>query len=96
MSSSTTPDRDPDAVDLPLRLTSLLILLRPLDVWWITPWLLVGAAGALLSSRLRTSPITWAAAAVLIGARIAVVWPLADNHIFLLAYWCLAIAIALW
>ena len=30
-----------------------------------------------------------------IGLRIADDWPLADNHIYLLAYWCLAIALAL-
>ena len=27
--------------------------------------------------------------------RIAAVWPLSDNHIYLLGYWCLAIALAL-
>ena len=29
------------------------------------------------------------------AARIVVVWPLSDNHIYLLAYWCLAIGLAL-
>ena len=29
------------------------------------------------------------------AARIVAVWPLADNHIYLLAYWCLAIGLAL-
>ncbi len=33
--------------------------------------------------------------ALLVAARIAVVWPLSDNHIYLLAYWCLAIGLAL-
>jgi hypothetical protein len=31
----------------------------------------------------------------LVTARIIVDWPLPDNHIYLLAYWCLAIALAL-
>jgi hypothetical protein len=35
------------------------------------------------------------ALAVLIGIRIVDDWPLADNHIYLLAYWCLAAAAAL-
>ena len=33
--------------------------------------------------------------AALVAARIAFVWPLSDNHIYLLAYWCLAIGLAL-
>ena len=33
--------------------------------------------------------------ALLVAARIVVVWPLSDNHIYLLAYWCLAIGLAL-
>jgi len=33
--------------------------------------------------------------AILTGWRIAADWPLADNHIYLLGYWCLAAAIGL-
>jgi hypothetical protein len=33
--------------------------------------------------------------ALFVGARIVVLWPLSDNHIYLLAYWCLAIGLAL-
>ena len=33
--------------------------------------------------------------ALLAAARIVAVWPLSDNHIYLLAYWCLAIGLAL-
>jgi hypothetical protein len=33
--------------------------------------------------------------ALLVGVRIADDWPLADNHIYLLAYWCLAVALAM-
>ena len=32
---------------------------------------------------------------MLVAARIVFVWPLSDNHIYLLAYWCLAIGLAL-
>jgi hypothetical protein len=32
---------------------------------------------------------------VLIALRIVLEWPLPDNHIYLLAYWCLAVAVAL-
>jgi hypothetical protein len=41
------------------------------------------------------SPVLWGTAAVLVAVRIASDWPLADNHIYLLGYWCLAIALAL-
>ena len=33
--------------------------------------------------------------AVLVAIRIVYVWPLSDNHIYLLAYWCLAVGLAL-
>ena len=39
--------------------------------------------------------MTWLLLAVLVAARIVVVWPLSDNHIYLLCYWCLAISLAL-
>ena len=50
---------------------------------------------SLILRSVRRAPITWLVLAALIGARIVVVWPLSDNHIYLLAYWCLAIGLAL-
>ena len=82
----------PDSV---LTLTAIVLLLRPLDVWWLTPIIIAVACLALLSRSVRHAPITWIVLAVLIAARIVVVWPLSDNHIYLLAYWCLAIGLAL-
>src|SRR5262245_47324008 len=84
-----------DAQDLPLQLTALILLLRPFDVWWVTGFVLIGAGLSLLFAPVRRTPVTWLALSVLIGARIAAVWPLSDNHIYLLAYWCLAIGLAL-
>jgi hypothetical protein len=43
----------------------------------------------------RRAPITWVLIALCVTARIVLVWPLSDNHIYLLAYWCLAIGLAL-
>ena len=37
----------------------------------------------------------WSALALLVAIRIADDWPLADNHIYLLCYWVLAVALAL-
>jgi hypothetical protein len=82
----------PDSV---LTLTAIILLLRPLDVWWVAPVVIAAACLSLLSVAVRRAPITWILLAVLIATRIAVVWPLSDNHIYLLAYWCLAIGLAL-
>jgi hypothetical protein len=78
-----------------LQLTAIVLLLRPFDIWWITPFALAAACLSLLFPQVRRSPLTWLLLALLTAARIAAVWPLADNHIYLLAYWCLAIALAL-
>jgi hypothetical protein len=53
------------------------------------------AALALVIPRVLTAPLAWLALALLTGVRIAGDWPLADNHVYLLAYWCIAAAIAL-
>ena len=88
------PDED-GIVDPVLTLTAILLLLRPLDVWWIAPVVLAAACLSLLSPPVRRAPVTWILVALFVGARIVVVWPLSDNHIYLLAYWCLAIGLAL-
>jgi hypothetical protein len=43
---------------------------------------------------LRSAPV-WGGIALLVAIRIVEDWPLADNHIYLLSYWSLAIALAL-
>jgi hypothetical protein len=63
--------------------------------WYVRPVLLALAAAALVSPRVLRMPIVWATATVAIAIRIASDWPLADNHIYLLGYWTLAIALAL-
>ena len=88
------PD-EPGVADAVLTLTAVILLLRPLDVWWLTPFILAAACLSLLSRHVRRTPLTWIVVALLVAARIAVVWPLSDNHIYLLAYWCLAIGLAL-
>ena len=82
----------PDSV---LTLTSVILLLRPFDVWWVSPFVLTAACLTLVLPSVRRAPITWLAVALLIAVRIVAVWPMSDNHIYLLAYWCLALALAL-
>ena len=82
-------------LDTVLRLTAIALLLRPMGPWFVQPVLLALGALALISRRwLRRSGL-WAAVSLAIAIRIADDWPLADNHIYLLAYWALAIALAL-
>lgn len=90
------PAHDQDGVPDPvLTLTAIILLLRPLDVWWVTAIVLTAACLSLLSRIVRRAPLTWILLALFVGARIVVLWPLSDNHIYLLAYWCLAIGLAL-
>ena len=49
--------------------------------------------GLLAPGALRSS-LLWLALAALSGWRALEDWPLADNHAYLLAYWCLALSIA--
>jgi len=85
-------DGVPDAV---LTQTAIILLLRPLDIWWATPFVLAAACLALLFRPVRRAPLTWILVAVFVAIRIVAVWPLSDNHIYLLAYWCLGIGLAL-
>ena len=86
---------DDGVADPVLALTAIILLLRPLDVWWVAPFVLAAACLSLLSRAVRRAPLTWILVALLVAVRVVVVWPLADNHIYLLAYWCLGIGLAL-
>lgn len=90
----TAPDED-GVGDAVLKLTAIILLLRPFDVWWVAPFALAAACLSLVVKAVRRAPITWIVLAGLTFARIAIVWPLSDNHIYLLGYWCLAIGLAL-
>jgi hypothetical protein len=79
---------------LALRLTLLLLLLRPLGSGWLRPSVLVLAVTGLVLPRVLHHPALWLALAGLAGWRVVAGWPLADNHAYLLTYWCLAIALA--
>ena len=83
-----------EGVDLPLHLTLLLLLLVPVGQWNVRPMLLLLACAGLLHRGVRRSPWLWAALAALTSWRVVEAWPAADNHAYLLAYWCLALGIA--
>lgn len=90
-------ERLADSLDrrTPLALTLLVLLLRPpeADALRVATWA-VAAAPLVVPGLLERAGL-WFVLALLVAARIVVDWPLADNHIYLLAYWCLAVALAL-
>src|SRR5215510_4288878 len=63
--------------------------------WPVRVAILAVSMAGLLSKRVLEAPLTWAAVAVLVAARLVAEWPLPDNHIYLLAYFCAGAAIAL-
>lgn len=85
---------DPAAVGA--RLTCLTLLFAPIGDWYLRPLVLVLSAAGLLLDNLWRSRWLWLALALLTGLRAIVDWPLADNHAYLLAYWCTALAVAAW
>ena len=84
-----------DPLDLTLRLTLLDLLLRPIGDWTIRPAVLALAAAALVVPHWLRRPGIWLALAVLTGMRVLGDWPLADNHAYLLCYWCIAVTLSL-
>ena len=83
------------SVDLALRLTLLDLLLRPIGVWQIRSVLLVLAGAGLLVPGWLRRPTLWFALAGFTAVRSISDWPLADNHAYLISYWCLAIGLSL-
>jgi hypothetical protein len=81
--------------DTALRLTAIALLLRPMGPWFVSPVILAAGVLVLLFPRALRDRTVWSALAVLVAIRIADDWPLADNHIYLLCYWVLAVALAL-
>lgn len=75
--------------------TALLFVVRPGGPWWVRLGLLTVGAVALLRREGLLRVSTWWAFAGLLLARVIAEWPLPDNHLYLEAYWALAIALAL-
>jgi hypothetical protein len=95
MKSWITPASELSGWDVLLRLTLIELLLRPGGPWGILPFVLVMSCAGLIFTKALRAPILWFGLFVLTGVRIFADWPLPDNHIYLLAYWCLAIFLSL-
>lgn len=85
----------PERFDAALRLTALDLLLRPVGGPRLRPGFLALAALLLLVPACLRARWLWALLAMLAAARLVADWPFADNHAYLLAYWCLAVTLAL-
>jgi hypothetical protein len=84
-----------DPLELGLRLSLLDLLLRPVGSPLLRPLALIAAMVGLLAPGVARAPCLWLGLAALTGARVVLDWPFADNHGYLLAYWCLAAGLAL-
>jgi hypothetical protein len=82
------------APSLAARLTLATLLLAPIGVLDLRAWVLILALAGLLAPRLAESAALWLVLAALAALRVVADWPLADNHAYLLAIWCLACAVA--
>jgi hypothetical protein len=78
-----------------LKLTALLLLLDWIPIWYLGPTLVVLAGLGLVFPDLLRTPALWAGITLLVAVRVIRLWPVVDNHHYLLAYWCLATFIAL-
>jgi hypothetical protein len=83
-----------DRSDLALRLLLLALLLHPVGDRWLRPLLVGVAALGLLAPAALRSVALWGALAAGTALRVVADWPMSDNHAYLLAYWCLAAALA--
>lgn len=80
---------------LPIRLTALLLLFDMVPVWYLSPLMISLVGLGLIFPFLLRTPVVWEAILLVLAMWIARLWPLVDNHIYLLGYWALAILIAL-
>jgi hypothetical protein len=85
---------DVESGTLALRLSLLALVLHPIGGELLRPLILAIAVAGLLFPACLRCPSLWGVLALLAGMRVVLDWPLADNHAYLLSYWCLAVAVS--
>jgi hypothetical protein len=84
-----------DALLLAAQLSLLALLLAPIGTRELRACVLALAALGLVAPAAARSAALWLALAALAALRVALDWPMSDNHAYLLCTWCLALAVAL-
>lgn len=85
----------PRTIDFALRMTAVTLLLKPIPIWYLQPPVIILSALVLLWPAFLRLPIVWGGIALLVGGWVLRTWPMQDNHHYLIAYWTLAICLAL-
>ena len=78
------------------RLRLLALVLHPAGSGAPRVLIVCVALAGLLHPRLLRSAWLWLALGSCLVLRLVVDWPLSDNHAYLTAYWCIAMALAWW
>lgn len=81
---------------VPLSITLILCLLYGPDDWYVRAFVAVVSIAGLIWRSSLTSPWLWLALASLLGSSVFVERFTADNHQYLMVYWTLSVALALW
>lgn len=81
-------------LDLVAPLTLVLLLLYPVGPQEIQVALQIGSVAGLLYRPLQRVPGYWFLLAAAMGAGCVVLWHDADNHKYLITYWCLALGLS--
>jgi hypothetical protein len=81
-------------LDLVAPLTLILLLLYPVGPWALSVVLQLGAVAGLVYRPLQRVSGYWLLLAVGMGTGCILLWHDADNHKYLLTYWCLALGLS--
>lgn len=85
---------DRPTLDLIAPLTLVLLLLYPSRVPAVRTGLQIGCVTGLLYRPLQRVPLFWVLLAAGMGLGCVLMWEDADNHKYLITYWCLAIGLS--
>lgn len=84
-----------DHTKLALQLTLIDLILHPIGVWEIRSFILILSILGLIIPDFIKSYVLWLLLALLTLTRVIYDWPLADNHAYLLSFWCFAIFLSI-
>ena len=83
-----------DAVEIAAMFTLLTLLFGHVGNSFTRPFILLIAAMGILLPHGYRQPQIWLALCFFSSFRVFYQWPMADNHAYLLALWCLTLSIA--